>query len=959
MKKGNVAENTDSRSAFKDKQDPVVFIADKFGKNFRACDKDVLSWEFDEGSNRFDIEFKSKPRSKYKYSRERVALYTVRERYSGTCYVALVNGEHKPFSSAALMEPDVEHAPKFIRIVCKNGVIKDYPHGKAVVMAKVSTSGIFQYLSKVEEEKGRGGDPSKEQYLSNRLRKLADYPMRGRASSVFLQPDKAVVASVDRETVIYPFGCNLSQMQAVSNALSGTVSLIEGPPGTGKTQTILNIVANLLLRGKDVLIASPNNSATDNVVEKLEREHLGFIVARLGNTANQQAFIENQPAYPNDIAKWGLPEGELMRLRKAVSDAVPRMREVFVAQRQLAADREELRQWKLQQRYFLQHFGEVEPLGCRARTHTAHLYDLRAQLAKLADGDKGLGIVRKLRVRFMHGIGKWSDLSASPVELELRISRTIFEREIDRLNFAIEAARFKLKGTDADSLLADVTRWSRTLLLAELGRRYGSRAEGDRIGFTKEDLHGLAVRGEYPVVTSTVNAAIGQCGAMERPFDCIIIDESSQCNLTTGLLALASAKRAVVVGDTKQLPCVIPERDKVIADEAFDSDPSLDERYRYSCESLLSCLKKCGEVAPEGAIPTQLLAEHYRCHPAIIRFCNQRFYGGDLVVMRDERGLPASEALALVKVTGRDAFQNYNRIQAGAAIEHGVMPLVDAGVQRGDIGIVTPYRKQAEGMAADPALAGIEVDTAHKYQGREKDAVVFVTKVAHVTDFVDDPNLVNVSVSRAKERLVLVAAPGLLEGDGNIAELARYISYQGGRHVQADEPTMFDLLYSSGEDGVRSSEVDAAMPEGDTLSEVIVESRLCKLLAAAGMDGRVGFVRNYPLEMFVPRGLDLTKAEAEFVKTRAHADFLFFRIVDKRSLAVLEVDGSQHDTPMQKRRDDLKDSIMGKAGIPLRRLRTNAYKPDEWLAGMVDYVGTLADSKSSAACCNVSSWVET
>ena len=52
------------------------------------------------------------------------------------------------------------------------------------------------------------------------------------------------------------------------------------------------------------------------------------------------------------------------------------------------------------------------------------------------------------------------------------------------------------------------------------------------------------------------------------------------------------------------------------------------------------------------------------------------------------------------------------------------------------------------------------------------------------------------AVSRAKERLVLVAAPGLLKGDGNIAELARYISYQGGRHIQADEPTMFDLLYA-------------------------------------------------------------------------------------------------------------------------------------------------------------------
>ena len=69
--------------------------------------------------------------------------------------------------------------------------------------------------------------------------------------------------------MIFPFGGNASQFKAVENALSNQMSVIQGPPGTGKTQTILNIIANLLVRGKTVQVVSNNNSATQNVFEKL------------------------------------------------------------------------------------------------------------------------------------------------------------------------------------------------------------------------------------------------------------------------------------------------------------------------------------------------------------------------------------------------------------------------------------------------------------------------------------------------------------------------------------------------------------------------------------------------------------------------------------------------------------------------------------------------------------------
>ena len=107
--------------------------------------------------------------------------------------------------------------------------------------------------------------------------------------------------------IFYPFGCNASQNAAVEAALTHQVSIIQGPPGTGKTQTILNIIANLLLADKTVLVVSNNNSAVENVAEKLAGENLDFIVAKLGSVQNKEAFIANQPNYP-DMSGWAIEE---------------------------------------------------------------------------------------------------------------------------------------------------------------------------------------------------------------------------------------------------------------------------------------------------------------------------------------------------------------------------------------------------------------------------------------------------------------------------------------------------------------------------------------------------------------------------------------------------------------------------------------------------------------------------
>ena len=87
----------------------------------------------------------------------------------------------------------------------------------------------------------------------------------------------------------------------------------------------------------------------------------------------------------------------------------------------------------------------------------------------------------------------------------------------------------------------------------------------------------------------------------------------------------------VIVGDTKQLPNVVTEEIKGKANSIFDSY-HLNEGYRFTKSFLQSIL----EVIPN--VTQTLLREHYRCHPKIINFCNQKFYRGELIIMTEDKG---------------------------------------------------------------------------------------------------------------------------------------------------------------------------------------------------------------------------------------------------------------------------------------------------------------------------------
>ncbi len=136
----------------------------------------------------------------------------------------------------------------------------------------------------------------------------------------------------------------------------------------------------------------------------------------------------------------------------------------------------------------------------------------------------------------------------------------------------------------------------------------------------------------FPVVLSTTDSIINNKSATAL-FDYLIVDEASQVDLLKGFLSMSCAKNMVVVGDLKQLPH-IPEnlisKEHSTIDQQFQIQPG----YSYLHESLLSSLN----TIFANTAPATLLKEHYRCHPKIIDFCNQKFYDGQLVIMTEGKG---------------------------------------------------------------------------------------------------------------------------------------------------------------------------------------------------------------------------------------------------------------------------------------------------------------------------------
>lgn len=270
------------------------------------------------------------------------------------------------------------------------------------------------------------------------------------------------------------------------------------------------------------------------------------------------------------------------------------------------------------------------------------------------------------------------------------------------------------------------------------------------------ELEGKLLANARVVMCTLTNAYLVPAMAEQR-FDVLIAEEAGMATLPPLFYAACLCKqRAIVVGDPQQLPPITQSDDEVVR------------------RAIGRNVFEVTVPDPASSEVVAMLEVQYRMHPAIGALVGALFYGGRLIHAADPDEVNAITARAPFPgqpVAVVDARGTCERTQHGSRINHGSAVIVaDTALEavragHGSISVITPYAAQAAEIRRLLAARGIadivECATIHRFQGRECDAILIDLVDAQPlrpSALVNDaPNLLNVSISRARGKLVVFA----------------------------------------------------------------------------------------------------------------------------------------------------------------------------------------------------------
>jgi len=293
----------------------------------------------------------------------------------------------------------------------------------------------------------------------------------------------------------------------------------------------------------------------------------------------------------------------------------------------------------------------------------------------------------------------------------------------------------------------------------------------------------------------------GELASFDMRFDVAIIDEAGQLTVPAILGALRFAKRFILVGDEKQLPPLVLSKEAAeqgLADSLFRTLKQLDEDYMNG-----------HPLAISACVPLRV---QYRMNKWISNFSSTIFYDKQLlphasvanrrllfpyaVAQQHEnatiaRAIEPALPLVFLHVHTIEEIEQAKLSNVEArAIREVVAGLLARGIAEREIGIIAPYRAQvanirrhlfspASNWTALSPESELSVDTVDRFQGGER--LVIIMSFATVSEpegqrreFLTNPNRLNVALTRAQRKLILIGCVPALE---NLPYFARLITY--------------------------------------------------------------------------------------------------------------------------------------------------------------------------------------
>ncbi|WP_328634219.1 caspase, EACC1-associated type [Streptomyces sp. NBC_00356] len=599
-------------------------------------------------------------------------------------------------------------------------------------------------------------------------------------------------ANPEPVNLVTPLPCNEAQTAVIRSAMTRRLTVATGPPGTGKSQLVANLVATAIAAGQTVLVASTNNDAVDEVWRRCDKLVPGSVVRTGSARKNGESYAEHETASLHALRTGPEPHTTVATASMATALATDRLAEVRQGVAHLAETEALLRQAGEARAHHAEQLGSTVSELHDLLSETPRPRDLENKARRLAHA-RFLGTWRRSRFLRTTGLkGHAGDAATGCLALAGFAAAEAEWRDGHEQAAAVDDAALTRTIHDAENAVQDASRTllattvqaaaraGRRRILDLLAARDGKRTDWPQMRRVLGCSNGSK---DTPAVAGWAVTSLSARRFPPGPalFDLVVVDEASQCAIPHVLPLLFRAQRALVIGDPMQLTHITqttPHREALIRrGNGLRSDWLEKHRLAYRRHSAF-------HAAEQSAGGTLLLDEHFRCHPHITGISNNFFYDGGLTVLTDIRGRPAlSERPAVIwtDVTGRAARPPFGGSWVNEAeirkVQDSVRYLLEQLPPEATVGVVTPFTAQADTLRKRLRPYDEErlrIGTVHTFQGGERDVMVFSLVAGEgmhpgAVEWIGGQlNLWNVAITRARGHLIVVGNKDLWRMRGGV-----------------------------------------------------------------------------------------------------------------------------------------------------------------------------------------------
>ena len=570
-------------------------------------------------------------------------------------------------------------------------------------------------------------------------------------------------------------GIDEDKKAAVTAACGASEFLVvEGPPGTGKTTFITEVVLQTLRQNPKakILLTSQTHVALDNAAERLRNISLEVSIIRLGFVTDPRIAESSKDLLLfNRLQTWrdGVIDKSRTFLDSWAEDHGVSLHDYQVGVR--------LRRW-LSERHNLSGLehdltvlkSKLDSLSTDSFVdRESHANELTSQGILAADisvEDLTTPVTTDLTDTDAEGVLR-EDIRRLTAEVKDHRETLV---KLGKLVVDIEPVAKEILEGSSD----EIAEWVKSLL-----------PEGDKNSAKFQQMldlhadwvlrlgHGTefqgAVLASSQVIAGTCVGLAGVRGISEVDFDLCIVDEASKATPTEILVPLSRSKRWILVGDPKQLP---PYQDDNLLDERILA------KYDLSLEDLNDRLfDRMLKGVPESC--RTILTTQHRMVPSIGNLVSHCFYEGKLksapssndddimrVVKKPVAWLSTCELPSHNEQKVHFSFENETESRVIVRFLTKLDSVLKGSNASRSVAILTGYGAQLQRIRRDLApkmdswrSLSIEVNTVDAFQGREADIAIYsVTRANHqgAIGFLRDLRRLNVALSRGRKSLVIV-----------------------------------------------------------------------------------------------------------------------------------------------------------------------------------------------------------